>query len=365
MLLIGDPASRRARLLETAVAARGGRLKVIAWQDLFDVSGRAALRDEAFRHRWCKIDSPGENPIVTDALVRRGWQRLGAQGAPPAPLNHGETIPGAWWYTGFSDLLRQVMQRIGWITSLNLLNDLSDILYMTDKYRCQQVLHAAGAVVPQLLGFVRSAEELFDTYDARSAPRLFIKARYGSSAAGVVALARHRDGRYAATTSARFGTDGRLYNHLRVSRLNDRRDIHRLIDRLAVQGAYAERWIAKPRAPTTRDLHHDLRVVAFRGRARQRIARLSAAPLTNLHLGNRRTLPHWHDAADDAALERASATAAAAFPGARSIGLDLILRGGQAVVLEANAFGDLLPGLVHDGCTTYDDQAALACADEC
>jgi len=193
---------------------------------------------------------------------------------------------------------------------------------------------------------------------------VFVKSRYGSSGAGVLALQRHPDGRLVAATSARCGNDGRVYNHLRVARYTDRMTIARLIDHFAAQDAYAEHWIAKPRTPVARGLQHDLRVVALHGLPRQRIARLSASPLTNLHLGNRRAAPDWHGGAEHTALAQACAAASRAFAHSGSIGLDVIVRGSDAVVLEANAFGDLLPGLAYDGRTTYEDQAALAHADE-
>ena len=52
-----------------------------------------------------------------------------------------------------------------------------------------------------------------------------------------------------------------------------------------------------------------------------------------------------------AALEAAAAQAARAFPHSHVTGYDLVVRHGQAHVLEANAFGDLLPGLLWQGAT--------------
>lgn len=364
MLAVGVVANRRIALLAGAVAARGGRFAAIDWKELLTDAGLDRLAGAAAAHRWCKFDSPGEDATLTDALIRRGWRLDGERGPPPEPLRHGELAYGHWWFLGFADLMRRAGERLAGVASLRLVNPAADILDMTDKWICQQRLGAAGVAVPEPFGTI----EGFDAFDARhppdAAPRVFVKARYGSSAAGVIALQRHRDGRLVATTSARIGDDGRVYNHLRVARHTDRATIARLVDRLAAQGAYAERWVAKPRAPVGTGLSHDLRVVAFGGRPRQRIARMSATPLTNLHLGNRRAAPDWHGDAENAALDGASAAAASAFARSHSIGLDMIVRGREAIVIEANAFGDLLPGLVHEGRTTYDDQAWLAAADE-
>jgi glutathione synthase/RimK-type ligase-like ATP-grasp enzyme len=234
---------------------------------------------------------------------------------------------------------------------------------MCDKWACQQHLRRHAVHTPEMLSEVRSLEEFELAFPARDHPAVFIKARYGSSAAGVIALRRHTDGRMAAYTSARL-IEGRLFNHLRITRYSERRTIQQLIDTLCRQGAYAERWIAKPRVPTEARLTYDLRVVAFCGTAHQRVARSSQSPLTNLHLGNRRSDPSWFDAEQRQALNTGIERAAAAFEGSHSIGFDVTLQQGRVHVFEANAFGDLLPGLHHHGATTYDDQMHLVSQDE-
>ncbi len=47
---------------------------------------------------------------------------------------------------------------------------------------------------------------------------------------------------------------------------------------------------------------------------------------------------------------------AAAFPNSLYFGLDILLKPGfrHSTILEANAFGDLLPGVEHRGLSTYD-----------
>jgi hypothetical protein len=151
---------------------------------------------------------------------------------------------------------------------------------------------------------------------------------------------------------------------LKISVYSHREDIKALIDALAVQGAYAECWMPKPRAPVAPDANYDLRVVAFCGRPRQRIARISRSPMTNLHLGNRRSPPHWLEARHIDALERTVAQAASVLSPSLSIGFDIVLQSSRACVLEANAFGDLLPGLQFEGAGTFDDQVRRVRLDE-
>jgi hypothetical protein len=377
VLLIGNVHSRRTDLLRAALQAAGVPLAVIAWGDLL-AEERCCERLSAAvlaGHAWCKLDSPGEDAQVTGALIARGWRLAGAPGPAPHPLRHGELAFQHWWFAGFADLVRALKSPLG---SVQLLNAPDEILLMCDKWACQLHLRAHGIPIPELLGEVHSFAELDERLPARSYPALFIKARYGSSAAGVIALRRHPDGRMAAYSSARLDGEGAIYNHLRISRYAERGQIAALVDALAPQGAYAERWIPKPRFPAglqdglpmdrAHDACYDLRVVATFGRACQRVARISSSPMTNLHLGNERAQPEWLEDSERAALEATVERAARAFPGSRCIGFDAVLHGEEVHILEANAFGDLLPGLRHphgpQGSTTYEDQARLVMSDE-
>lgn len=358
-LLLGHSDARRTRLLREACARRELTLHVLDWNDFLAQPRRLAAQLQRQGPGWMKIDSPGENAACADTLRRLGWQSNGSEGAAPGPLAHGELAAQQHAYAGLAQALAWVDAELAQAPQPpQLLNGSAGILAMTDKWQCQQRL-AARVAVPQALGLLSSFDAFEAQWPAQDAPRVFLKARYGSSAAGVIALQRTRDGRYSAITSARCDRDGRLFNHLRLSRYTRRADIAALVDALAAQGAYAERWVRKPRAPAPHAGHYDLRVVAHAGRARQRIARIAASPLTNLHLGNARAQPDWLEAESAQAIADTVATAAAVFGDCRSIGFDLIAHARGVHVIEANAFGDLLPGLRCDGRETYDDQAEL------
>lgn len=363
ILLLGHAASRRTRLLQQACARRGLGVDVLGWNDFITAPQRLAQQLRAQPYRWLKIDSPGEDADCALALRRLGWQAGGADGAPPQPLLHGEQAAQPQWYAGLSAMLDQVDAALRTVAAPpQLLNGTAGIRSMVDKFQCQQML-AAHATVPRQLGLVQSLQQFEADWPARDWPHVFIKPRYGSSAAGVIALQRHGDGRLSATSPARLDAQGRLFNHLRPRRYTARAEVGALVDTVARQGAYAECWVHKPRAPAPHQGHYDLRVVAHAGRARQRIARLANSPMTNLHLGNARALPDWLDSATTSALEQQVAAAAAAFADCRSIGFDLIAGRRGIHVLEANCFGDLLPGLSYAGQETYDDQAELMCRD--
>ncbi|MEA9590083.1 STM4014 family protein [Xanthomonas sp. WHRI 10064A] len=355
--MVGPQGSRRVAALQQALQAQGQpAATVFDYLQLLDTA--APLQDWLARHpaALVKLESPGEAPALHQALIVRGWHCLGQPGPAPAPLAHGELAHQHLWHAGFADLLAT-------LPAARYLNPPADLLAMTDKLGCQQRLAAAGVSVPALLGTIDSYAGLRECLQASGCTQAFLKPRYGSSGAGVLAYRWHRDGRQIASGSAELVVqDGqvRVFNALRQRRYTRTDEIAPLVDAIAAQGAYLEQWIPKPRAPGLPGYHYDLRVVAFDGVARQRVARASRGPLTNLHLGNWR-LPAqaWQSANVDAAVASTVAQAASAFADSRMIGFDLIQRAGRCHVLEANGFGDLLPELRWQGRTTYEDQAAL------
>jgi glutathione synthase/RimK-type ligase-like ATP-grasp enzyme len=358
MVLVGQPDHRRTHLLQAALQRQGlAPARVMDYTTLLADPQR--LADALTSGTTIKLDSPGESAVLHDALLHRGWTCTGEQGVPPTPLAHGELAHQHLWYAGFSNLL-QTLHRVS--DDVQWLNPPEDILRMCDKWRCQQDLAAAGVATPPPLGLIDGYNDLRRLSEQNDCDRIFVKARYGSSAAGVLAYRRHRDGRevaYASTELVENANGPHLFNTLAPQRYTDNRSIAALIDTLAVQGAYAERWIAKPRASGHIGHHFDLRVVAFDGEPQQRVARIADRPMTNLHLGNRRDDPQTLlDAAGMTTIEGCVRKAAAVFPGSTMIGFDLIPGRDSCRVLEANAFGDLLPDLRWRGADAYDDQAA-------
>jgi hypothetical protein len=363
MVLVGQPGQhpsgqRRTQGLRAALARQG-----LPPPRVFDYASVLASPDDfldAAAHATAvKLDSPGGDDEVHAAFVRRGVSL--ADGARPSPRAHGELVDAHLRFLGFADLLQSLARAL---PAARWLNAPGDILRMCDKWRCQQALEAADVDTPLPLGLIEGYDDLQARLDATGHDRVFVKARHGSSAAGVVAYRRHRDGRAMACTTAEVRhVEGRtrLFNRLDVQRYTHADGIAPLIDALARQGAYVEAWVAKPRASTVHAEHFDLRVLASSGEARQRVARLSDGPMTNLHLGNRRDrVERLLDAAAIARVERAVRTASAAFADSRCIGFDLIPLRDRCMFLEANAFGDDLQDTTWQGHDACDDQVAWA-----
>ena len=354
MLLLAAKDSKRVRLLQAARAQRKlPPARVLEWRDWL---AQPALLAAALAHPCLfKIEPPGDDPAAHLQLLHDGC-RLQGRAAVRAPA-HGELLAMDSWFAGFKEALARLAAQLAHLPQARVVNPPRDIVLMTDKLACQRHLAAHGVAIPALLGRVDGYEHLQSLLRQHDLDRLYLKPRYGSSASGVVAYRRNKSGRQQATTSASIvQVDGatRLFNVKRIARHENPADIAALVDALASQELYAEQWIDKPRAG---DGHYDLRVVAINGQPMHRVARMGAQMMTNLHLDNQRgdssTLLNQPDMA---ALEAATRQAALAFPASGVTGYDLVVRRGRAHVLEANAFGDLLPGLLWQGLDTYEMQ---------
>jgi hypothetical protein len=351
MLLLATGGSKRVRLMQAARAQlRLPPAQVLEWRDWL---AQPALLEDALRLPCrLKIEPPGDDPAAHLLLLHAGCRLLNR---PPvdAPA-HGELLAMDAWFAGFAAAMATLAAQLAGLPQARVVNAPEEISLMTDKLACQRHLAAHGIAIPTLLGPVQSHEHLQSLLHEHQLDRVYLKPRYGSSASGVVAYRRNRAGRQQATTSATLSrADGRirLFNVKRMARYETQHDIAALVDALAAQQLYAEAWLNKPRCG---DSHYDLRVVTVAGQPAHRVARIGDRMMTNLHLDNRRgDAAGLLNAADMAALEAIGAQAARAFPASQVTGYDLVVRHGQAHVLEANAFGDLLPGLLWQGADTY------------
>jgi hypothetical protein len=359
-LVVGNPENRRVALFQAALREAGEpAAEVVSYFDL--LTGRAAverLGEAAAAGSMVRLESPGEHAEVERLLIARGaWitGRRDPAAIGPEEFEHGRIIEPGLWYAGFRDLLDE-FQRHG--KTCRWMNPPRDVAVLFDKPACQRRLHAHGVPVPPVLGTVRGYDELRGLLEATGERQVFVKLPWGSSASGVVAFRMGR-GRVQAVTSVEMAAtsgDVRLYNSLRVRRYEREDDVRTLFDALGHDGLHVERWMPKAGFD---GMSFDLRIVVIAGAPRHIVMRTSRGPLTNLHLGNHRgdvdrlvrSIPpdRWH------AVLATCRRAAAVFPACLYLGLDVLLTLGWRThaILEANAFGDLLPGVLHEGRDTY------------
>lgn len=370
VVVIGNPENRRVTLFQAALAALGWPpARVVSYVDL--LSNRIDLADIVPRGAVVRIESPGENFEVEKLLLRRGGEAAEAEGSPylrPTDLerltfDRGRILYPRQWYLGYVEFLRRSAVRLSDSAPHRLLSAPSEIEVLFDKPRCQQRLAEAGVRVPCFWPVPACYEDVRERLRATDVHRAFVKLAHGSSASGVVALAVDRHGARAVTSVEIVRERGelQLYNSLRVRAYHDDRDIAELVDELCRHRVQFEEWLPKA---GLQGLAFDLRVVVIAGHARQTVVRASRTPMTNLHLGNRRgdlqtLIQRMGDARWRAAMEVCE-RAAASFAGCWHVGIDLLLYPGfrRPTVLEANAFGDLLPGVDDRGQDTYTAEVA-------
>lgn len=333
--LVGNPGNRRVREFQAITGA-----PCLPWAEL--------LRDPASLDRFdvdrLRIDSPGE-----DEEVARGLIALGG-GPPDAVREFGEIAWQEEYHRGFLALLERIARR-----GLPCLNPPADIAAMFDKWESHRRFAARGLPRPPTRLAPRDPEEFLAGMGPEG--RVFLKPRFGSSASGMLALRWSRGRLQLAAPLSRRG--GRLFNSLRVGTWTERAEIEALVRLLLPTGMVQERWIPKL---TLEGGAVDLRVLVVAGEARHRVVRMSRTPMTNLHLGNRRGREEDLEPGVLRAACRLAEEAAALFPGSLSAGVDILLDArGRPHVGEINAFGDLLPGLVHRGESAYEAVAA-SCA---
>ncbi|HEX5443980.1 MAG TPA: STM4014 family protein [Pirellulales bacterium] len=358
MVVIGIPGSRRVRAFIDAVRRLGPySLQVVSYLDA--IAGRA----EPPCGSLVRIESPSECADTARAILQAGIAPLEAIGGIPLSrrqidriaCQRGEILPLRQWFLGFREIL------LGWQASwepraIDWMSRPSAIATAFDKLECLDRWSAAALPVPRRWGGIASYAELRRQVGERHA-RVFVKPRYGYSAVGAVAIEwRGPLVRAITTVEAVDASVGRrLFLSKRCRVLTGELEIARLIDTLSAEETLVEQWLSKARSNGT---PFDVRVVVVGGRAKHVVGRANASPFTNLNLGASRLPrkavaerlgPAWHK------MLLLSEQAAAEIPAAGALGVDVIVRPDRRsfVLLEANAFGDYLPGLLHAGQSTY------------
>ena len=369
VLILGNPENRRVAMFQEALERLGqppartmSYLELLRGErDLAEELSRGAGGDTVLR-----LESPGENFEVERELLRLGATAPGYGGPRLEPeaierLSHDRGLilyPGQR-FAGYRVLLEQIAAAIE-ATGARVMQPPGAVIDMFDKAAAYERLVEAGVPCPERLGPAGGYEEMRARMEEAGCRRAFFKLRYGSSASGVVAYRVEGDREMAITSAALVAGPGgapRLYNSLRIRRYAHRQAIAAVIDELGAHSAVLERW--EPKAKIGQE-SFDFRVVAIAGRARHRVARMSRVPMTNLHLGNRRGQEEdvrglvgeerWEE------IGQRAARALEAFDGALYAGVDVMVDAAleRTLVLEVNAFGDLLPGLLHEGQDTYE-----------
>jgi len=373
-VVVGNPDGRRVTLFQEALARLDlPAARVVPYVDL--LSGQVSLPDVVPPGAVVRIESPGKDFEVERLLLAAGADAAKEEGAfayiprdvvEQLPFDKGRLLYPRQWHLGFCEVLRQIKAQLALCPAHHLMNAPEDIWAMFDKRLCHARMVRNGVAVPRSLGPVTCFDDLRACMQESGYPRVFVKLAHGSSASGVVAYQVNGHRHHATTTveTARQGDELRLYNTRRIRVHRDVREIAALIDALCQHRVHVEQWIPKA---MLEGQAFDLRVVMVGSGAPAAtvthvVVRQSRSPMTNLHLLNDRgdvesvlarlDPEHW-----DAA-RRTCAQAMACFPNSMYAGIDLLITPDYRhhAVLEINAFGDLLPGVLYQGRDTYETE---------
>lgn len=373
-VVIGNPENRRVQMFQAAVATMADlfgcapECQVVAYENL--LSGRQPLDSVLSPGSILRIDSPGENFAVERLLIARGAEAALDEGCHWISAGDvlqlcpdvGRISYPRQWYLGFRALMAEIAECLSACDGVQTMNDTDDIVTMFDKAVCRERLHKSDVPVAVALPEPRNFEQLREDMRQAGMSRVFVKLANSSSASGVVALQLGRQ-RMAATTSVELVSQSGelgLYNSLRLRTYQRETEIAAMIDWLCREKVVAERWMPKAIA---NDKAFDLRLLAFPSGLRHAVVRQSRSPITNLHLGNSRG--DWEAVRSRLgdALPRLEATCrkiSQSFPRTTCIAVDALIAPNfrDHAVIELNAFGDLLPGVLHAGQDAY--QATIA-----
>ena len=365
LVIIGDPQSRRMPLLLQAASHQGYEPRIVDYDSLLHERQPSEFVGP---NVLVRIESPGESPKTMRQILRAGEEAMEDRRLVPVDsavleqyrFERGEIVHPKQWFLGFAAILER-LRRTWTPRGVRWMNPPDAVIAAFDKQHCLDCWNETEVPTPPRYPGITTYSQIRQTVNRRHA-RVFIKLRYGYSAMGAVAL-EWRDNRVRAITTADVAWSAgrpRLFVTKRPRELHREFEIAWLIDTLGMEDIIVEDWLSKAR---WQGQPFDLRIVVIHGRAHHVVGRASHSPFTNLNLDGER-IP-----ADDVATllgdswpqTLALAERAAIQISTGYLGMDLLVRSNrrQSVVLEANAFGDYLPGLLHQGESTYAAQMRL------
>ena len=360
-VLVGNPGCRRVAFWQAALRRLGlPAATVVTYADL--LTSQQTFAEALVSRVVVRFESAAEDPSTYKLLLRHGFEPAAGEGYPALALKEIERLqPERGWiirprqaFLGFIRLLRELRAPLE-RTRAQLLNPPEDISVQFDKTACQRLLDQAQIPVPFALGAVSGYDELRGQF--RASGRAMVKLAHGSGGAGCMAIHWSHGCVRAFTTVREVDRAGdlRLYCSKRSVHLAHENEITRLVNRLCIEKVHAEEWLPKAR---WLGRNFDLRVVTIAGEPRHTVVRQSSSTFTNLNLGNQRgDLPavrarlgsHWEE------IQETAKRVARVFPRSFTVGLDVLVRSDfrRHAVLEVNAFGNLLPGLLDRDEDTY------------
>lgn len=360
-LVFGPLRSRRVMAWQQALKKAGlPPADVICYQELYEAGSISEIMSDL---DWqpqpstmARLESPVNSSADVRFLIRAGAKHLGE---PEPAWQHGRGL-----MRHPSLMLNGIETVTGMAAELNVnwLNAPSTIPVTCHKTRCSTYLSEQGVPVPNMVVGVTSFQQLLAHIQTQQWPVTFVKPAAGSTGNGVIELRWDEQSNELTAVTAMEAVVYRgiqmFRSNLGVREYRDQNEIAAMVEYLiATDDLQVEQAVNKPLIDSSTTECCDLRVITIGGKACHRMARVSAGPITNLHLGNRRAAPE--DVLDAAQLNRSlelAEVAAAAFPDCLYLGVDVIPPNDdhQGCVLEVNIYGDLINEAIFEGMNPWE-----------
>ena len=363
-VVIGVEGNKRSILFQAAICQLGiPRALEISWQSIVKEGSAFRAIQGLPEHSILRIDSAGDSAeferdfILRGELptMREGRRAIGKESLDRIPRVLGSIICPRQQHLGFLAVLDEIDTALRHRPDIQVLQPPKAIAELFDKRLTSQKWSELGIAVPEPIagGFVVDPDDLRSRMERVGWERVFVKLSSGSSAS-CIAIFEHGPKVCSLTTTVEDAGLAR-YNTRRLHRLTDTKRIDRVLRFILSEGAQVERAIPKARVSGT---NFDLRVLAMGGVVGFVVVRTSEHEITNLHIGGKRgdlkavreliSQESWSSAMETCiAVQKAS--------GAFHVGIDLLFdeNFSSHMVIEGNAFGDLLPKLSRDGLDVY------------
>jgi len=343
ILLIGEKNSKRTIFFEKAAQELSVDFRFVSYADSFEVFEATSKNhtEPIFANCAIKLDPPSSHGVFIDEI--NSFRRE---------------------YSSF-------LSKIATAKTAKFLNSPQAIMAVLDKLECKRVLEAAKLRTADFFDNIADFSALKMLMSEKRLNSVFIKPRYGSGAAGIMAYRRAGKNEVAYTTivcssnfrkpsshdSRELPLEGRLCNSKRTRRITSPNEIESIINALLKTDALVEKWIPKA---SINGNPYDIRVVWQFGKIEYAVARLAKGSISNLHLGgsvmdiNELRLSS-HTLYE---IENLCSKAMQLFPELQSAGIDILLESStlNPYIIEINGQGDLLYADIYDKNKIYKSQ---------
>ena len=365
VILVGAPDGPRIIAFQDALARCGHEAGVVmSYADLLKNPDSLAVKCSP--STWMQFTSPDRDAETLHALYQAGEAMAREHGYPALNSDEAQAAVDTRGLLGAPAQLAMGLNcailkagHIAQHTGARMSAHPKEIALAFDKTASMARLNACGVPVPRQLGVVGGFDDLVEKMQAAATQRVFLKMRFGSSAAAMIALMMSKSGRVCAYTTAEISASGDVYTTRRVAKLEQLSQVRELVNRLAPDGLHGEVWI--PKAGVANHIC-DLRVITISGAPLFNVLRMSHHPMTNLHLGGKRGTVEQLQARlapeDWRAMIKSCRKVAALFPATQALGIDVAIHANlrDHAVLEVNAFGDFVKDVRYNGWTPQDWQ---------